>query len=127
MPISLMVSALLVHSESLRADFIFSFRFSTPNTTPPTPTPMTSYTSLNSFHSSMMLKALFSKTSVNSVFLYPLALNQLFMLGSLRCLLTCYPRKSRVILFEGIGRQRESTWLFKTTENKGIFKVPVCF
>ena len=127
MPISLMISALLVHSESLRAHFLFSKRFSAPKTIPPTPTPITSYTSLNSFHSSMMFKALLAKSTVNSVFRYPLALNQLSVLGSLRCLLTYYPRKSRIILFEGIGRQRESTWLFKTTENKGIFKVPVCF
>jgi len=52
-------------SESLRTDFLFSTRFSTPKMTPPTPTPTTSYTSLNSFHSSIMFKALLSKSSVN--------------------------------------------------------------
>ena len=92
-------SALLVHSESLRASFLFSMRFSTPKTTPSTPTPKTSYTSLNSFHSSMILKALLSKSTVNKVFLYPLALNQLSMLWSLRCVLTCHSRKSSMILF----------------------------
>ena len=56
---------LLVCSESLRADFLFFMRFCTPKTTPPTPTPMTSYTSVNSFHSNMMLKALLSKSTVN--------------------------------------------------------------
>jgi len=127
MPISLTVSALLVHNDSLRADFLFSLRFSTPKTTPSTPTPRTSYTSLNSFHSSMMLRALLSKSIVNKVFLYPLALKQPAMLWSLRCLLTCHARKSSIILYEGIGRLSEFTWLFKTTENKGIFKAPVCF
>jgi len=122
-----MISALLVHSESLRADFLFSTRFSTPKTTPPTPTPTTSYTSLNSFQSSIMLNALLSKSSVNKVFLYPLALNQLSMLRSLRYLLTWHARKSSMILFEGIGRQREFRFLFKTIENMGIFKDPICF
>jgi len=42
------------------------------------------------------------------------------------CLLTYHTRKSSIILLEGIGRLRELTWLFKTTENKGIFKAPVC-
>ena len=97
MPISLIISALLVHSASLRADFLFSKRFSTPKTTP---TPKTSYTSLNSFHSSMILNALLSKFTVNEVFLYPLELNQLSKEGSLRCLLTSHTRKSSIILLE---------------------------
>ena len=122
-----MVSALLIHSESLRADFLFSTRFSTPKTTPPTPTPKTSYTSLKSSHSSMMLKALLSKSKVNWVFLYPLVLNQLVFLWSLRCLLTYHIRKSSMIPLEGIFRQREFTQFFNTTENMGIFKDPVCF
>jgi len=122
-----MVSALLVHSESLRTDFLFSTRFSTPKTTPPTPTPTTSKTSLNSSHSSMMLKALLSKSTVKWVFLYSLELNQLAMLWSLRCLLTYHTIKSSMILLEGICRRRELIQLFKTTENIGIFKVPVCF
>ena len=123
-----MISALLVHSDILRADFLFFTRFSTPNTTPPTPTPKTSYTSLNSFHSSMILKAFLSKSTVNEVFLYPLELNQLsIVLIFLCCLLTYHRRESSIILLQEIGRLREYTWLFKTTENKGVFKVPVCF
>jgi len=122
-----MISALLVHRDSLRTDFLFSLRFSTPKTTPPTPTPMTSYSPLNSFQSSIMFKALLSKSTVSSVFLSPLSLNQLDILLSLLCLLIYQARKSSVILLDGTGRRRESTWLFKTTENKGIFKALVRF
>jgi len=122
-----MFSALLVQRESFRADFLFSLRFSTPKTTPPTPTPRTSYCPLKSFHSSMMLRALLSNSTVSTTFLSPLLLNQLDMLWSLRYLLIFHTRKSSIILLEGIGGQRESTWLFKTIENKGIFKALIRF
>jgi len=36
-------------------------------------------------------------------------------------------RKSSIIFLEEIGWRRDSTWLFKRIENKGIFKAPVCF
>jgi len=76
----------------------------------------------------MILKALLSKSTVNEVFLYPLELNQLsIVLIFLCCLLTYHRRESSIILLQEIGRLREYTWLFKTTENKGIFKTPVCF
>jgi len=75
----------------------------------------------------MIFKALLIKSKVNLVSLYPLELNQLAMLWSLCCLLTCHARESSTILLEGIGKRRESIWFFKTIENKGIFKAPVYF
>ena len=127
MLISLILSALLMHKDSLRADFLFSLRFSTPKTTPPTPTPRISYAPLNSFHSSITFKALLSKSTVSSVFLYPLALNKPVTLLSFRCLLTQYDRISSIVLFKGIDKLRELTWLFRVTENKGILIVCVYF
>ena len=122
-PISLIVSALFVHRESFRTDDLFSLRFSTPKTTfPLDPTPNTSYSPQNSFHSNIISNAFLSNSVVNCFFCISFSLNYLISLLSLFPSFVPLKYPCSFIYLEGISMLKELIQFLVTTENnKGIF------
>ena len=121
--ISSWIYAWSVHRESLRTDFRCSLRFSTPKKTPLSPTPKMSYPSLNSFQSSIIRKALLTRSAVRCLSFYSLALSSSSHISSLSWaggapFLNTFKWSS---LIWGVDQQILSIELLLTTENKSVF------